>query len=126
MPRKPQPVTDAELAVVKLLWESEPLTVGAILTRLYPAGSSSDRGTVQKLLQRLEAKGIVRRDRSSWPHTFRALITREVLAGQQIEAMAAKLTDGSLVPFIMHAVANQRLSPRERSAILDLLQRRKS
>lgn len=126
MPAKAQPVTDAELAVLKLLWESTPLTAGAILSQLYPKGSPSDRGTVQKLLQRLETKRIVARDRSTWPHTFRALVTRDHLAGQQIEALAAKLTDGSLVPFILHAVTKQRLSPRERAAIEELLKRRKS
>jgi hypothetical protein len=47
------------------------------------------------------------------------------LAGQQLEALAEKLTDGSLVPFILHAVWSKKLSPKERQEIQKLLERKK-
>src|SRR2546423_11307241 len=116
--------TDAELAVLKLLWESEPLTARAICEKLYPSGTPSDQATVQKLLQRLERKRLVARDRRSFAHLFCATVTREALAGVQLEALAEKLTDGSLVPFILHAVESKQLSAQERSEIRRLLARR--
>ncbi|HTU24033.1 MAG TPA: BlaI/MecI/CopY family transcriptional regulator [Pirellulales bacterium] len=122
---KPQSVTDAELGVMKLIWSSEPVSAGVIRKQLYPEGSPSDHATVQKLLQRLESKGVIERDRSTWPHTFRALVSSYELAGQQLDALAEKLTDGSLVPFLLHAVGKQRLSAKERAEILALLQRPK-
>ena len=125
MSPKPQPVTDAELSVMKIIWSSQPVHAGIIRKQLYPAGSPSDHATVQKLLQRLEAKGTIQRDRSTWPHNFRALVSSNELAGQQFDALAEKLTDGSLVPFLLHAVDKKRLSAKERAEILELLQRRK-
>jgi predicted transcriptional regulator len=118
-------VTDAELAILKLVWARQPLSAGAIRRELYPAGTPSDHGTVQKLLQRLESKAILDRDRSAWPHTFRAKITQEQFAGSQLDILAAKLTDGSLVPFILHAVSSKRLSRGEQEEILQLLERHK-
>ncbi len=118
-------MTDAELSVMKLVWSSEPISAGVIRKQLYPQGSPSDHATVQKLLQRLEAKGVVERDRSTWPHTFRALVSSDELAGQRLDALAEKLTDGSLVPFLLHAVGKKRLSAKERAEILELLQRPK-
>jgi predicted transcriptional regulator len=123
VPPKSQPVTDAELEVMKLIWDHQPVSSGLIRKQLYPAGSASDHATVQKLLQRLEAKGVIERDRSSSPHTFRALVSCGDLAGQQLDALAEKLTDGSLVPFILHAIGRKRLSAEERAAILELLRR---
>jgi BlaI family penicillinase repressor len=124
----PSPVphaTDAELAILKLLWEREPLTAREIREELYPEGSPSDQATVQKLVQRLEQKQLVARDRRSFAHSFRATITREELAGNQLEALAEKLTDGSLVPFLLHAVSAKKLSAIERNEIRRLLDGRK-
>lgn len=122
---KPQRVTDAELAVLKLLWDSESLTTREIREELYPDGTPSDYATVQKLLERLEAKDLVSRDRSSFAHTFRAKISRDALVGQQIESLAAKLTDGSLVPLIMHAIGSKNLTAKDRKEIRKLLDGRK-
>jgi predicted transcriptional regulator len=123
---RPQ-ATDAELAILKLLWDSgEPLPARAIREQLYPRGTPSDHATVQTLLQRLERKKLVARDRSSFAHTFRATVTREELAGDQLESLAARLTDGSMVPFILHAVSAQRLSAKERQEIRNLLDGRKN
>jgi predicted transcriptional regulator len=124
VPVKPQRITDAELAVLKLLWEAESLTARQIRERLYPQGTDSDQATVQKLLQRLERKGFISRDRSSFAHTFRANVSRSDVVGEQLESLAKKLTDGSMIPFIMHAVQNAKLTARARREIRELLQRR--
>jgi predicted transcriptional regulator len=116
--------TDAELAILKLLWEQEPLSAREIREQLYPRGTPSDQATVQKLLQRLEQKKLVARDRRSFAHIFRAVVTREELAGAQLEALASKLTDGSMVPFILHAVSSKPLTAEERNKIRRLLDRR--
>jgi predicted transcriptional regulator len=108
-----------------LLWEHASLSAREIREQLYPGGTPSDHATVQKLLQRLEQKKLVVRDRRSFAHSFRAAVTREELAGAQLEALASKLTDGSMVPFILHAVSCKPLSAEERNEIRRLLDRRK-
>jgi BlaI family transcriptional regulator, penicillinase repressor len=118
--------TDAELAILKLLWDGGPLTAREIREQLYPRGTPSDHATVQTLLQRLERKKLVTRDRREFAHTFTAAVSREELAGDQLEALAAKLTDGSMVPFILHAVSSKKLSPKERQEIRELLESRKA
>jgi predicted transcriptional regulator len=124
--RAPRPTaTDAELAILKLLWDSESLSARDIREQLYPGGTPSDHATVQKLLQRLEQKKLIARDRRSFAHSFRAVVSREELAGEQLEALASKLTDGSLVPFILHAVSSKPLTAQEREEIRRLLDRGK-
>src|SRR3954452_8874815 len=125
MPAPRRQATDAELAILKLLWDGEPLTARAICDQIYPSGTPSDQATVQKLLQRLEQKRLVARDRRSFAHLFRPTVSREELAGDQLEALADKLTDGSLIPFILHAVGSKQLTVEERSEIRRLLNRRR-
>ena len=125
MPAARPPASDAELAILKLLWENERLSARDIREQLYPEGTPSDHATVQKLLQRLEQKKLIARDRRSFAHQFRAIVTREELAGEQLEALASKLTDGSMVPFILHAVNAKALTVEERVEIRRLLDRRK-
>ena len=68
MARTPQDVTDAELAVLQVLWELETATVREITDRLYLEGTTA---TVQKLLERLELRGFWTSQNGSWQRVFR-------------------------------------------------------
>ncbi len=114
-------VTDAELEVLKVLWDKSPLTARDITEQLYGEVNRASMGTVQKLVARLEEKGMTYRDRSRSVHQFTAAVTREGVAGMQIEGFAAKLSGGSLSPFVMHLVRARRLSKREKEQIRKLL-----
>ena len=121
MARKPKDVTDAELAVLQVLWEQGTATIRQICDRLYPKGSAAHYATVQKLLERLEAKRLVVRDRSRVPHEFRPTVGREELIGRELRALADKLGEGSLTPVLTHLVRTRSLSAEERRSLRRLL-----
>ncbi|HZL90829.1 MAG TPA: BlaI/MecI/CopY family transcriptional regulator [Pirellulaceae bacterium] len=121
MPRPPQDVTDAELAILNVLWDRGKATVRELAEELYDKSSASQHATVQKLLERLEGKGCVSRDRDSWPHTFEPAIAREDLIGRQLQQTADKLCDGSLQPLLTHLVKAGRLSAEDRQSLRGLL-----
>lgn len=114
-------ITDTELDLLKVLWSDQPLTARAIASRLYGEENASAIGTVQKLIQRLEEKELVVRDRREPVHRFSTRVTRDAVAGMQLQELAAKLSDGSLSPFIMHLVQAERLSKKEKQALRRLL-----
>jgi predicted transcriptional regulator len=114
-------VTDAELAVLQGLWERGSATIRQLTDALYPGGSAAQYATVQKLLERLEAKGCARRDREPWPHVFMATVGRDDLIGRRLRAVAEKLCGGSLTPLLTHLLAVERLSPKERQELRTLL-----
>lgn len=121
MGRKRQDVTDAELAVLELLWERGAATIRQLTDALYPAGGAAYYGTVQKLLDRLEGKGYVRRDRRTAPRVFEALVGRDALIGRRLEVLAEKLCGGSLAPLLTHLVRATRLSEEELQTLRTLL-----
>jgi predicted transcriptional regulator len=114
-------VTPAELGILKVLWRSESLTAREIARQLYPKATTSSIGTVQKLIARLEAKHLLFRDRTEAIHRFSAKVSREELAGMQLEALALELADGSLSPFVLHLVRAKRLTQKEKNEIRRML-----
>jgi predicted transcriptional regulator len=112
-----QDVTDAELAILQVLWDQGQATVRQLTDAIYPEGTASHYATVQKLLDRLEAKDCVARDRGRWPHVFGAAIRREELIGLRLRAMAEKLCGGSLTPLLLHVLKTDQLSANERQEL---------
>lgn len=110
-------VPDAELAVLRALWEHGPSTIRTLVDILYPGGGSAKYGTVQKLLERLEEKGHVSRDREEWPHVFRAEVAREALIGLRLRETAEKLCGGSMTPLLLHLLRAEQFSDDERQEL---------
>ena len=114
-------VTDAELAVLQVLWDGGPATIRRLTDELYPDGSEAHYATVQKLLERLEEKRHVARDRSTHAHTFRAVTDRDALVGRRLRAVAEKLCGGLMAPLLTHLVRAETLTPRERQELRTLI-----
>jgi len=121
MSERPPDVTDAELAVLQTLWERGTATIRQITDVLYPEGTTALYGTVQKLLERLEGKECVRRDRDTWPHQFSAAIDRETLIGWRLRATAEKLCGGSMAPLLLHLLKTEQFNPAERQELRSFL-----
>ena len=121
MAQTPQDVTDTELSILQALWDRQPATIRQLTEVLYPRGGQAHYATVQKLLDRLEAKGFVRRRRGGGPHEFEATIGRDELIGRRLEDVAEKLCGGSLTPLLTHLVRTRRLTSRERRELRDLI-----
>src|SRR5260370_2407809 len=100
MAREIQELPDAELAVLQQLWEQGPATIRQLADALYPEGTDAHYATVQKLLERLEAKGCAGRDRSVHAHVFHATIDRAEITGRRLQAIAQHLCRASLTPLL--------------------------
>ena len=121
MARTPQDVTETELTILQVLWDRGPATIRRLTDTLYPGGGTVAYATVQKLLERLEAKGCVRRDRSTAAHTFSAAVGRDELIGRRLQAVAEQMCGGSLTPLLTHLVRARGLSARERQELRSLI-----
>ncbi len=121
MARSPLSLPDAELAVLRCLWEHGVASARQLTDWLYPEGTAAQVATVQKLLSRLEEKGCVRRDRDNWPHLFRAGVGRDEVIVDQLQQTAERLCDGALHPLLTHLVRAGELSAEERKSLRALL-----
>ncbi len=107
---------------MELIWSSDRLTARQILESLYDGSKKSQHGTVQRLLQSLEKKGFVKRDRSLGVHLFSAAMSREAYGGLQLESLAQTLTGGSIAPLLTHLLNERKLGKAEIKRLRKLLE----
>jgi predicted transcriptional regulator len=123
MPWIPRDITDAELAVLRLLWSLGPSTIRELTDHLYPDGTHSHYATVQSLLDRLEQKSCVTRSKRGRINVFRATIARGELIARRLREVADNLCDGSLAPLLSHLIDQVHLDEDELSALDGLIER---
>ena len=114
-------VSDAELDVLEVLWQKGRATVREITAEVYNDQSVSKYQSIQKLLERLEKKGCVKRDRSTAAHSFAPIVQRDEIVAHRLELVAERLCGGSLTPLLMHLASRTKLKPSERVALEQLI-----
>lgn len=123
MTRRSLNVTDAELGVLKALWDHGPSTIRELTDLLYPDGGTAHYATVQKLLERLGDKACVRRRSQGRGYQYQAAVSRSELIAAQLRSTADKLCEGSLTPLLTQLVDSQELSSAELAHLRKLVAR---
>jgi predicted transcriptional regulator len=123
LPTKPRHVTEAELAVLRLLWDRGPSTIRDLTDLIYPRGTPSQYATVQKLLERLEGKACVGRTQHGRLNVYAAAIDRDELIAHRLQETADQLCEGSLTPLLTHLVGSRELAGSELAALRELVDR---
>ncbi len=121
MGRKRQDVTDAELAVLQVLWDRGSSNIRQLTEVVYPEDIDTQYSTVKRLLARMEAKGYVARDRSQSVHSFEATMSRDQLVGRRLEAVAEALCDGSISPLLTHLAKAKTLTRKQQQTLRQLI-----
>jgi len=111
-------VTEAELTVLRALWDGGPATVRELLDRL---GTEWAYTTVQTLVSRLVDKRHVRADRKGLAHVFAAVTARDELALRRVDEVAADLLDGDVGPLVLRLVEKGKFSAAEIESFKELL-----
>ena len=118
-PTTPRP-TDAELAILSVLWSRGASTVRQVhdvLLRERPTAYT----TALKLLQIMTEKGLVRRDETERTHIYHARLTEEQTQRQLVRDLADRAFGGSASKLVMQALASKRASAEELREIRKLI-----
>lgn len=123
----PRP-TDAELALLRVLWARGPSTVRQV-HEAAPDVRATAYTTTLKLLQIMTEKGLVERDETDRSHVYRARLSEEQTQRQLLQDLLDRAFDGSAMKLVMQALSTRRATPEELEQIRQLLdeaERRKS
>jgi BlaI family transcriptional regulator, penicillinase repressor len=113
--RKP---TDAELAILRVLWARGPSTVREVAEAMGREGAYT---TVLKLLQIMTDKGLVRRDESTRTHVYKATASEDQTKRQLVADLLDKVFEGSSAKLVLQALSTRAASPAEIDEIKKLL-----
>ena len=114
-------ITDGELSILQVLWERGEAGSREITEALHEEFTDPKMAAVQKLIERLEAKGCVERDRSERAHRFRPLVSQEQYLRSRLQALADRLCDGALVPLVTTLLQSKGLSRSEQEQLRALI-----
>lgn len=115
----PRP-TDAELDILRVLWERGPSTVREVFEVLN-AERSLGYTTVLKFMQIMHEKGLVIRDDSERSHVYQAKYRQEQTQRQLVKDLASRAFGGSLEQLVLQALSSKRASKQELAEIRKLL-----
>ena len=119
MARQSKP-TDAELDLLKVLWDNGPCTVAQVQAFLKddpPRGYT----TILKLMQIMTEKGLVKRDEKKKAHVYRAAITNKQAHHRYLRHLLDKAFDNSTSKLVAHALSARPVSAGELAEIRRLL-----
>ena len=122
MPSKQPRPTEAELAILRVLWDEGAATVRAVQTKMNqvkPTGYT----TVLKLLQIMTEKGLVERDESVRPQVYRPRNTQEYTQRQLVRDLMQRAFGGSAKTLVLQALSGKKSTPEELETIEKLLDR---
>jgi BlaI family transcriptional regulator, penicillinase repressor len=124
-PTPPRP-TQAELDILRVLWQRGPSSVREVQQTMSEKRTSGYT-TVLKLLQIMARKGLVARDERERTHVYRAALAQEQTQRQLLTDLLERAFDGSASQLILQALAARPASRDEMDEIrkvLDKAQRR--
>jgi predicted transcriptional regulator len=118
-PVLPRP-TDAELAILRVLWSKGPSTVRQVHD-VITNGRERAYTTVLKLLQIMTDKGLTTRAALGQQHVYTARRTEQDTQRQLVKDLLDRAFDGSTSQLVMQALATTAASPDELKEIRRLL-----
>ncbi len=118
--RQPPKPTEAELGILRVLWERGPSTVREVWERLNPR-QRTGYTTVLKIMQIMFEKGLLARDESDRSHVYRAARSEEQTQRQVVGHLLERLFSGSAPRLVMQALAAKKATPAELAEIRKLL-----
>jgi BlaI family transcriptional regulator, penicillinase repressor len=121
---KPPRPTDAELAILRILWERGASTVRQVhesLSRDRPSAYT----TALKMLQIMTEKGLVRRDDRDRTHIYQTRLTEEQTQRQLVRDLVDRAFGGSASKLVLQALTTKRATAEELVEIRKLIETRR-
>jgi predicted transcriptional regulator len=98
--------TQAELEILSVIWELEAATVREVYERLN-AAKPTGYTTVLKLLQLMDEKGLVERDRANRAHVYRAKVKQNETGKQMLGDVLQKVFGGSALKLVQQVLETE-------------------
>lgn len=117
MTRRP---TEAELAILQILWELGPSTVRQIHNCLTQSKGVGYATTVKMLVIMFE-KGLVKRDDSVRPQIYKAAVSRKRAQQTMLNDLLQKVYNGSATSLVQQLLSSRKSSKDEIREIRELL-----
>lgn len=123
MAKREYELGEAELEVLKVLWDEGPQTVRDVLNHLHARGRHVAYTTVLTFLSRLEQKRFVRSDKTGQAYVYRPAVSREKVTRSRLNSLVDQLFDGEAAPLVLQLIRLEQFSRQEIEELHALIDR---
>lgn len=123
MSSKKYEITDAELEIMNVLWEKEPLTLNEIVEELSQK-EVKNKSTIKTLLYRLvEKESVISKTSGNQKgNRFESAISKKQYQKRANEHFLQKLYHGSTNKLLLNFVEEKKISKKDLQDLLDLIE----
>ena len=115
-------VTDAELEIMKVLWENGELTLNEIV-EILSKKEKKNKSTIKTLLYRLIEKESVKSiTNKKKENTYKAIVKKDEYLRKENESFLEKLYNGSTNKLLLNFVEEKKISKKDLQDLLDLIE----
>ena len=115
-------ITDAELEIMKVLWENGELTLNEIV-EILSKKEKKNKSTIKTLLYRLIEKESVKSiTNKKKENTYKAVVKKDEYLRKENESFLEKLYNGSTNKLLLNFVEEKKISKKDLQDLLDLIE----
>jgi len=118
--RTPQELTEAEWAIMKVVWEQEPCTAGTVQESLTETKAWA-YSTVKTTMDRMVEKGFLAIEKIRNLQLFRSQISEVDAKRAEFRKMLKRAFDGALTPMMQFLIEHEGLSKDEAAQLRQLV-----
>lgn len=115
-------ITDAELEIMKELWENKQLSLNELTEKLNEK-EQKNKNTIKTLLYRLIEKGAVKSiNKNQKENEFKANISKEKYLKKENQSFLNKLYNGNTSNMLLNFVENKEISKEELKKLIEMIE----
>lgn len=115
-------ITDAELEIMKELWENKQLSLNELTEKLNEK-EPRNKNTIKTLLYRLIEKGAVKSvNKNQKENKFKANISKEKYLKKENQSFLNKLYNGNTSNMLLNFVENKEISKEELKRLIEMIE----
>lgn len=114
-------ISDAEIEVMKIAWEKNPVTSNEIVEKLSQRTSWAPK-TIRTLINRLANKGALSYTKEGKSYLYIPAISKEACVKAETESFLDRMFDGALMPMLTHFAKSKKLSSEDIDKLKNILE----
>lgn len=116
-------ISEAEFEVMKIVWQSAPISTNEITERLTKTTTWSPK-TIQTLIKRLVTKGALSYEKQSRVFVYAPLVAESEYVRQESTTFLERFYDGNITSMLSTYIENEAISESEIASLRTLLSKR--
>jgi len=119
MPDK-QPLTELQIAILRLLWDQGELTVAQLWEQLY-AERKLAQTTIATIVARLQRRHILARRMKDKQFVYRALVTEPDVQHSMVSELTERLFAGDVTALVSHLLSDRDMTPGDLARVRKMI-----